>query len=108
MAITVVLALTAALILSLTLVPAAVALFVTGKVEEKENWLMRGLGKAYSPMLDRALDWPKVALEGAISLMSFRGCTSPRAASDFIPHLDTVNLQRPRMRTHEHAGRKEG
>src|SRR3546814_96142 len=66
MAITVVLALTAALILSLTLVPAAVALFVTGKVEEKENWLMRGLGKAYRPMLDRALDWPKVALAGAI------------------------------------------
>ena len=42
MAITVVMALTAALVLSLTFVPAAVALFVTGRVEEKESRVMRG------------------------------------------------------------------
>src|SRR3546814_14696448 len=85
MAITVVLALTAALILSLTLVPAAVALFVTGKVEEKENWLMRGLGKAYRPMLDRALDWPKVALAGANLLIAVSGAAPPPTGSEFLP-----------------------
>ena len=48
MAFTVVFALTAALILSLTFVPAAVALFVTGKVEEKESAVMRGARAALS------------------------------------------------------------
>lgn len=98
MAITVVLALTAALILSLTLVPAAVALFVTGKVEEKENWLMRGLGKAYRPMLDRALDWPKVALAGAILLIAVSGAAATRLGSEFIPDLDEGDIAMHAMR----------
>ena len=51
MAFTVVTALTAALILSLTFVPAAVALFVTGKVSEKESALMRGARSAYESPL---------------------------------------------------------
>jgi heavy metal efflux system protein len=49
MAITVVMALTFALILSLSFVPAAVALFVTGKVEEKESRLMGWARKLYAP-----------------------------------------------------------
>ena len=51
----VVLALTAAALLSLTFVPAAVAMFVTGRVEEKENRVMRAAGRAYRPLLDWAL-----------------------------------------------------
>lgn len=51
MALTVVMALTAALILSLTAVPAAVALFVRGKVQEKENFLMRKARGLYEPAL---------------------------------------------------------
>src|SRR3546814_3123669 len=98
MAITVVLALTAALILSLTLVPAAVALFVTGKVEEKENWLMRGLGKAYRPMLARALDWPKVALAGAILLIAVSGAAATRLGSAFVPDLDQGDIAMHCMR----------
>ncbi len=78
MAITVVLALTAALLLSLTFVPAAVALFVTGKVEEKENWLMRRLGQGYRPMLERALNWPKVAIAGALLLVVASGLLRSR------------------------------
>ena len=44
MAFTVVIALGAAMVLSLTFVPAAIALFVTGRVAEKENRVMRGCG----------------------------------------------------------------
>jgi heavy metal efflux system protein len=51
MAITVVLALSVAAILSLTLVPAAVATFVTGKVEEKESRIMRTSKRFYEPLL---------------------------------------------------------
>jgi heavy metal efflux system protein len=92
MAITVVLALTAALILSLTLVPAAVAQFVTGKVEEKENWLMRGLGNGYRPLLNRALDWPKTAVALAILLVAIAGFGATRLGSEFIPDLDEGDI----------------
>jgi heavy metal efflux system protein len=92
MAITVVLALTAALILSLTLVPAAVAQFVTGKVEEKENWLMLRLGNGYRPMLDRALAWPKVAVGIAIALVALAGFGATRLGSEFIPNLDEGDI----------------
>ena len=98
MAITVVLALTAALILSLTLVPAAVALFVTGKVEEKENWLMRGLGKGYRPMLDRVLAWPKAALASAILLVALSGVAATSLGSEFIPDLDEGDIAMHAMR----------
>lgn len=92
MAITVVLALTAALILSLTLVPAAVAQFVTGKVEEKENWLMRNLGNGYRPLLERALAWPKAAVAGAILLVLASGFGATRLGSEFIPNLDEGDI----------------
>ena len=98
MAITVVLALTAALLLSLTLVPAAVALFVTGKVEEKENWLMRGLGKGYRPMLDRVLNWPKAALAGALALVALSGVAATSLGSEFIPDLDEGDIAMHAMR----------
>ena len=98
MAITVVLALTAALLLSLTLVPAAVALFVTGKVEEKENWLMRGLGKGYRPMLDRVLKWPKAALAGALALVALSGVAATSLGSEFIPDLDEGDIAMHAMR----------
>ena len=92
MAITVVLALTSALVLSLTLVPAAVAQFVSGKVEEKENWLMRNLGNGYRPLLERALAWPKAAVAGAILLVLASGFGATRLGSEFIPNLDEGDI----------------
>ena len=92
MAITVVLALTAALILSLTLVPAAVAQFVTGKVDEKENWLMRRLGNGYRPLLDRTLAWPKAAVAIAVLLVVIAGVGATRLGSEFIPNLDEGDI----------------
>src|SRR3546814_17448709 len=54
MAFTVVIALTAAMALSLTFVPAAVAQFVTGRVAEKETKVMRSLKELYAPLLRKA------------------------------------------------------
>ena len=51
MAITVVLALTGAMILSLTFVPAAIATFLGGRVEEKENRVMQWARQRYAPLL---------------------------------------------------------
>ncbi len=51
MALTVLMALTGASILSMTFVPAAVALLVTGKVSEHENYFMRSARRIYAPLL---------------------------------------------------------
>src|SRR3546814_12771485 len=58
MALAVIIALAAALVLSLTLVPALIAICVTGKVEEKENAIIRRSKRAYAPVLERALRAP--------------------------------------------------
>jgi cobalt-zinc-cadmium resistance protein CzcA len=92
MAITVVLALTAAMILSLTLVPAAVAMFVTGKVEEKENRVMRWISTRYAPLLDRVLARPKPVVAGALLLVALAGAGATRLGSEFIPQLDEGDI----------------
>ncbi len=92
MAITVVMALTAALILSLTFVPAAVALFVTGKVEEKESRLMLWARKVYAPALDSALKLRTAYVAGAVALVAIAGFASTRMGSEFIPNLDEGDI----------------
>src|SRR3546814_12816743 len=73
MAITVVLALTAAMILALTLVPAAVSLFVTGRVDETENRLMGWISRRYEPLLGQLLARPKQVVAGAGLLVVLAG-----------------------------------
>ncbi|MES3028398.1 MAG: CusA/CzcA family heavy metal efflux RND transporter [Pseudomonadota bacterium] len=92
MAITVVLALTAALVLSLTFVPAAVALFVTGKVEEKESPLMRGARQVYGPALEMALRWRIAFVAGAVALVLLAGFAASRMGSEFVPSLDEGDI----------------
>jgi len=92
MAATVVMALVAALILSVTFVPAAVALFVTGKIEERENIVMRQAKRSYEPLLRAALRlrWP--LLGGAVMLVIFCGWLATRLGSEFIPNLDEGDM----------------
>jgi cobalt-zinc-cadmium resistance protein CzcA len=92
MAATVVMALVAALILSLTFVPAAVALFVTGKVEERENFVMRKAKRGYEPLLTAALRWRWPLLGGATVLIVFCGWLATRLGTEFVPNLDEGDL----------------
>ena len=92
MAITVVMALTAALILSLTFVPAAVALFVTGKVEEKESRLMGWARRLYAPALDKAMRLRTAFVAGAVALVVISGFAASRMGSEFIPNLDEGDI----------------
>ena len=92
MAFTVVFALTAAMILSLTFVPAAVALFVTGKVEEKESFMMRGARSLYQPALDWALRLRWAIVAGAVGLVAVSGFAASRMGSEFIPNLDEGDI----------------
>ena len=68
MALTVIIALAAAFVLSLTFVPAMIALVVTGKVQEKDNWLVRALKRAYAPALRFSMRRP-LPVTGAAALL---------------------------------------
>lgn len=92
MAFTVVIALLAALVLSLTFVPAAVAIFVTGKVDEKENFIMRGARTLYEPLLKFALANRFVMIATAVLLVLFGGLLASRMGSEFIPSLDEGDI----------------
>jgi len=92
MAITVVMALAAALVLSLTFVPAAVALFVTGRVEEKESRVMHGARRSYAPALDWALRRPASMVGGAVALVLLSGFAASRMGSEFVPTLDEGDI----------------
>lgn len=92
MAFTVVFALGSALILSLTFVPAAVALFVTGKVEEKESPIMRGARSVYKPLLEGALRLRVLVVVLAAVFVSGIGLLATRMGSEFVPNLDEGDI----------------
>ena len=88
MAITVVTALTAALLLSLTFVPAAIALLFRGPVAEHDNALMRGARRGYAPLLAMALRLRHVLLALTLVFVVLCGWLATRMGSEFIPSLD--------------------
>jgi len=92
MALTVILALVSAFVLSLTFVPALIAIFVTNRVSEGDNAAVRYLKSAYAPLLRFAIlrPWPAIAASmflfvGALLLFS-------RLGGEFIPTLDEKNV----------------
>jgi heavy metal efflux system protein len=98
MAATVVMALCAALILSLTFVPAAVAMFITGKVQEKESAVMRGARNAYEPLLRMAIKARVLVVAGAVILSVLSGLLATRLGAEFIPQLDEGDVALHAMR----------
>jgi cobalt-zinc-cadmium resistance protein CzcA len=92
MAFTVVAALLAAMLLSLTFVPAAVAVFVTGRVVERPSRLMRGASRAYAPALDFALRRPAAVLAPAVALVALAAFGASRMGSEFLPNLDEGDI----------------
>ncbi|KRG63173.1 cation transporter [Stenotrophomonas humi] len=98
MAITVVLALTGAMLLALTFVPAAIALFLGGRVEEKENRLMAWLRARYEPLLDHVLRHGRWAVAGAAVLVVVCGLLATRLGSEFVPNLDEGDVAMHAMR----------
>lgn len=98
MAFTVVVALLSALVLSLTFVPAAVATFITGKVDEKENMVMRGARKGYEPLLKWSLRNPAIVIITALVLVVISLFGASRMGAEFIPSLDEGDIALHAMR----------
>ena len=92
MALAVIMALVSALALSLTFIPAAVALLLSGRIEEKDNFIVRSAKRVYGPVLATALKLRVVFVAGAVVFVIFCGWMASRMGSEFIPSLDEGDL----------------
>jgi cobalt-zinc-cadmium resistance protein CzcA len=92
MAMTVIIALAAAFVLSLTFVPALIAILVTGTVQEKENLVVRGLKRIYAPGLAGAIRRPLPVIALALVLFGAAALVFARTGQEFIPTLDEKNI----------------
>ncbi|KMT55313.1 CusA/CzcA family heavy metal efflux RND transporter [Pseudomonas fildesensis] len=98
MAFTVVIALLGAMILSVTFVPAAIALFVTGKVKEEENLVMRTARRAYAPVLDWVMARRPLVFGLAVLTIVASGLVASRMGSEFIPSLSEGDFAQQALR----------
>jgi cobalt-zinc-cadmium resistance protein CzcA len=87
MAFTVVIALLGAMILSITFIPAAVALFIGEKVGEKENRLMVWAKRGYAPLLARAMNARPLVITTAVVAVLLSGLLATRLGTEFVPSL---------------------
>lgn len=92
MALTVVMALVGAMLLSLTFVPAAVALFVTGKVAEHDNFAVAWARSMYAPALRLAVRARILVVLLAVALTGFGLWGATRLGTEFVPNLDEGDL----------------
>ena len=92
MAITVVLALAGAIILSMVFVPAAVAMTMTGAIREGESKAYAAVRNYYARQLDRALRRPIMALTIVGLMLAISGALAIRMGSEFIPSLNEGDI----------------
>lgn len=92
MAFTVIAALLGALVLAITFIPASIALFVSGKISEKENALMLALRRAYKPLLALSIKTPLLVSAVAILLLTSALWSASKMGSEFLPQLDEGDI----------------
>jgi len=92
MALTVIIALISAFVLSLTFVPAMIAITVTGKVQERESRFVRGLKALYGPVLSWVVRTPLPAIVVGITLVVAAAFLFTRLGREFVPILDEKNI----------------
>ncbi|MBL8269939.1 efflux RND transporter permease subunit [Steroidobacter sp.] len=92
MAQTVIMALIAALILSVTFVPAGVAMLFKGPVQEKHNIVLSAARRGYEPLLRFALKARVALVASAVALVLVCGVIASRMGSEFVPSLNEGDL----------------
>ncbi len=98
MALTVIFALVGAFVLSLTFVPAMVAIFISGRVKEKENLLIRWSKATYRPLLNASVKWRWVVVPVAVVGFAASLLLFGRLGQEFIPTLDEQDMDVQTMR----------
>jgi cobalt-zinc-cadmium resistance protein CzcA len=92
MAITVIIALLSAFLLSLTFVPAMIAILVSGRIEESENGIIAVLKRAYRPWLEAAIMRPARPIAVGAGAFLLAMILVAHLGQEFIPTLDEKNL----------------
>ncbi len=92
MATTVVIALLSAMVLSVTFVPAGVALLIRRPVKARENPIVRGAQSLYRPLLLASLRFRWLVLALAMMLIVLFGWLATRLGADFVPNLDEGDI----------------
>ncbi len=92
MATTVVIALVSAIVLTVTLVPAGVALLVRRPLRARENFVVQGARSLYRPLLLASLRFRWLVVSLALALVVFSGWLATRMGADFIPTLDEGDI----------------
>lgn len=92
MALTVVIALVGAMLFSVTFIPAAVALFINGKIDEKEQYLIRLAKRGYAPIFNKVMDNKALVLTLAIAAVVLSGLLTTRMGSEFVPSLNEGDI----------------
>tara|TARA_R110001599_G_scaffold284457_1_gene486495 strand:+ start:3411 stop:6542 length:3132 start_codon:yes stop_codon:yes gene_type:complete len=92
MAATVIMALLAAMAFCFTVVPAAIAIFMSGKISEKENPIIKGAKAVYRPLLIGALRFRWGVLLGASALVVGSLWMGSKLGSEFIPQLNEGDI----------------
>jgi cobalt-zinc-cadmium resistance protein CzcA len=99
MAFTVVFALIGALLLALTVVPVLCSFFMTAKVGEKDNFLIRLAKRLYTPVLRFSLRMRWLMSAVAIGIFGVSMWVFTRLGAEFIPQLDEGSLAAQMIRT---------
>ena len=92
MAITVMIALLGAMILSVTFVPAAIALFLSGKMTEKESTAVVWAKRSYLPVLNAAMKNKALTITVAVIIVALSGLLATRMGSEFAPTLNEGDI----------------
>ena len=79
--------------LGITLIPVLMGAFIRGRIPaEQDNPLNRWLIRAYEPLLDKVLNWPKTTVALALILLVATLWPLSRLGSEFMPPLDEGDL----------------
>ncbi|MBK7935098.1 MAG: efflux RND transporter permease subunit [Acidobacteria bacterium] len=92
MALTVIFALLGSLLLSLTYVPAMLALILKGNVSESESFLIRWAKQIYRPSLAFVMKFRAQVLAIAVTVVVISGIIFPYLGGEFIPRLDEGDI----------------
>lgn len=98
MAETVIIALLASMLFALTFVPAAIAICLCGRIQEKENWLVCYLSLGYAKVLRRCFHARRLVIGAALVLVAISLLIAFRLGGEFIPSLDEGDIAMHAMR----------
>jgi cobalt-zinc-cadmium resistance protein CzcA len=88
MGLTVILALAGALLLALTLMPVLCSFLLRGRIEERDNFVMRQMKRFYSGSLRAAFRFRWLIVGGAIAAFVVSLAIYSRLGAEFVPKLD--------------------